>query len=432
MNTQRVSYDISRNAKLWEVDDTFIDNPHSKFHKEHSALIEVTVEQWGMYQFDQMVKLPRELVEFVNKFTASLGIIPSQFTDATDVADAIIHRIDYEEPYFFLVDMLVNITHEEFTHTYRHRKTGDVLNPGRIEIFELNPKWDFKPYHVVRSIMEHPETVAFLNGSYVPPKFKDRDEALGALFSRISEVVWGKIGWLEDMVEQALDGHVENMVYDERRNQNEHSHGSITSAMTHDGLFWLAGALATITWLKSPAAVPFITDFHVVYDRLLCVNDNGTVSPWPESGGKVVVDGVDVYTMKQLECLPHRKPDTCACCGAAVHCTKELNITSLMHPTCSCGETLDPTDPDTVYSSMSGQGKHNGRNCQEYREKYPARTGFVCQRCIFMTINKMGDHTKCGRTICPAVSCPHHMGNMARVAALTHQRTKQLTAPHRG
>jgi hypothetical protein len=418
MNQQNARHNLLNNQNLWKVDDTFIDHPHEKFHKEHSPLIEMTVEQWGCYQFDNVRRLPAEMLSFVEKLTTGLGIIPSKYSSIEDVCSSILRSVDYAEPYFFLVDTLVRITHDEFTHTYRHKKTGDVLNPGKIEIYELDPTWDFRPFHEVRKILNSREVLEFLNGSYIPPQFSSREEALESLFARISSIVWGDIRWFEETVEQALENHIEGVIYSEKQQDcYDASH-----AAHDDRTFWMAAALGVITWLKGPAALPFITEYHLIYDRLLCLNDNGTVSPLDRGGGRVVVDGVDVYTLEHLECIPNRAPDTCSCCGALVHCTKDINITALLHPVCSCGGMLDPTDTDT-YSD------HIGRNCQTYRQVHPPRTGFACQRCIFMTVNQMDNQAKCGRTLCPAVTCPHHMGAGARIHALTQQRTKQLTAP---
>lgn len=426
MSTQRTSYDFSRNKALWEVDDTFLENPRSKFDKTSSPLIEATVEMWGCYQFDQVKHFPEAMIHFVTNFVGTMGIIPSKYTNIGDVCSSILCRIDYEEPYFFLVDTLIQMSHNELTHSYRHRGTGDILNPARLETFKINREWTFKPFWDVKKVMEEPRIVEFLSHNIIPSQFKSRDEAILALFAKIGTIVWGNVSWLEGMVEEAISSHAENLIYDNRVAHDEQANADVHDALADDKLFWMAGALGLVTWLKGPNAVSFLTQYHTIYDNLLCVNDDGTVTPWPDTGDEVVVDSSTIYTHKDLEFLPNRPADTCMCCKIQTHCSKELNVTALLNPTCSCGQTLDPMVTDDPY------GYHNHRNCQAYKEAHPVRTGFVCQRCIFMTVNQLGQHTKCGRTICPAVTCPHHMGPLARVQALTHQRTKQLTAPQRG
>lgn len=413
---------IQHHSKLWDVDDTCLFNPESKHTKCHSAIAEFTVEQWGYYQFDN-AKIPKAMVEFVTRFVRMLGVESSKYSDIDDVCNIMVARIEWMEPYFFLCDMLINMSHNELKHTYRHRATGDILDPSKIETFQIDRTWDFKPYHAVRKILEHPDMVRFINSDYVPTNYRSREEALMALLDRISNIVWGRYNWLDDLVEEVLDQQIENLAYDHKINDDDELLRARRD-LADDRLFWIAGTLGVMTWLKGPQALPFLVTHHIVYDQLLCLNDNGSVSPWPDTGDEVIIDGQDIYTHKQLEFLPNRRPDTCVCCGAEVHCTKMVNLTALKFPLCSCGETLDPLRDD-VY------GYHDRRDCQPYRQRYPSRRGFVCQRCIFVTVNNLADYTKCGRALCPATKCPHHMGNAARVAALTKQRTNQLTAPTR-
>lgn len=426
MHTQKTSYDFSRNAELWKVDDTFLAHPGEKFHKISSPLIEATVEMWGQYMFDNVKTFPQEMLKFVDNFTRTLGIVSSKYTSVKDVCEAVLCRIDYEEPYFFLVDCLIQTSHNELLHTYRHKKTGDILNPARLETFKLELGWKFQPFYNVKMVMEQPKIVDFINKNIIPPQFGSREEALVALFSKIASIVWGDVKWLESMVEEAINSHTENLVYSEKTAHDERAHAEVTGSMDHDKLFWMAGALAVITWMKGPAALPFLTTYHQIYDQLLDIGDDGSVFPREGTGHEVIIDGCNIYTHEHLDFLPNQPADICRCCGVQTHCSKEINITALQHPTCSCGGTLDPMVVEEVY------GYHNTRNCQAHRERYPIRTGFVCQRCIFVTVNQLGGHTKCGRSICPAVTCPHHLGPHARIQALTYQRTKQLTAPQRG
>jgi hypothetical protein len=408
------------NRELWEVNDLFIEHPERKHEKNHNPFVEYTVSNWDGFQFDN-ARPPKKMIEFVAGFMRQLNTTPSELSKVEDVCEDILHRIEYEDPYFFLVDMMVSMSRKELAHTYRNKTTGDLLDPARIETFALDRRWNFGPFWAVKHLLERPDVVGFLNGRSVPPQFASYEDAKAKLLIKISTAVWGDITWLDNIIDNILRERHDELIY------RSHFGERVTSRTVEiDRLFWLAGALGAVTWLKGPHAIPFLVQHHMIYYELLELNDDGTVSPIEGTRDEAVVDGTAVYTLNDLDLLPNVKPDTCMGCGVSLHCTKLINVTALKHSQCSCGRPVDPMEvgDDTTY--------HNRHACLDYNEKHPRRTGFVCQRCIFKTINALPEPLKCGRAICPALNCPHHMGPAARLAALTHQRTKQLTAPSRG
>lgn len=416
----RSEYLKQQQNKLWEVEDAFIDRPELKLHKKTSPLIEMTVENWGTYQFENAPS-PPEMVQFVRSFVDMLHLEPV-YTCVEDVCHFITCHIEYEEPYFFLVDTLVQLSHNEFANSYKHRKTGIILDLAMLETYRLVRGWEFKPYHTVRNMMDHPGMQLFLTNNVIPPQFKDREHALTELLKKISEVVWGPFGWLDDFVERQFDNFIDGIEAEALRRERPDIHEEeLYSVIRGDYLFWLAATLGVMTWLKGPAAVGFLAEYHIIYGKLLGTTKEGKAYPLEGTGDEAIVDGIDVYTRNDLEFIPGRSPDTCVCCGVEAHCTKHLNITALFSPTCSCGEWVDPHDQDLHVH-------HSSKNCRPYRDTYPEKTGYVCQRCIFKAVNKLPQDIRCGRAVCPALRCPHHMGADARVRALTIARTRQLTS----
>jgi hypothetical protein len=423
MHTSQQPFNRAINQQLWTVDDNFIDHPGEKFERTFSPLVEATVEQWGCFQFDSAT-LPDKLYGFVERFVKMLGIPNSKFSSVPDACNQVLHRVEYEEPYFFLVDTRIQLERGEALHTYRHRKTGDFLDPSRLEIFRLERGWDYKPYLTIKNMMEHPGMRAFLERNVMPPGFKDRDAAMLALLSKMSEVVWGPFGWLQNFVSEMLSNYEECYMYDSEVVPDAHAREEFSDAIQRDFPFWMACALGLMTWCKGPDALEFLMQYHIIYDQLLYMRDDGLIVPVPGTGDEVIVEGANVYTHLNLEKTENRRADTCVRCGVHTHCTKYMNLTALTHRTCSCGLPVNPMDTgDDIHKD------HNyGRDCQEYFSQHPPRQGYICQRCLFATVNNMDPDMQCGRASCPAINCPHHQGAAMRLRALTQQRTRQLTA----
>lgn len=402
--------------KLWEVNDEHFDKPGMKFTKNFSPLAETTVEQFGCNQFDN-APVPEALHSFVERFLRVLGVDCTEFSSARDICRMAMSYIESEDLYFYLIDMPVYLTHDDVHHTYRHRKTGDILDPSTIEVFKVDPEWRFPHYWAVKDIVESPEAQGLLRGGVCPPQFNSRAQAMTALLSRICEKVWGQPGWLDDLVDEMMSAHTEALKYDVRA-YDYSTMERIELAMERDKLFWVAATLGVMVWFRGPDAMPFLIRYHVIYAQLFDLDERGLPHLTPGTGGEAVVDGATVYTLQDLEKTENRAADTCVCCGASVYCTKYVNVTALSYRVCSCGREVDPLD-DSTYA-------HRTSNCLPYLRSYAPRMGFVCQRCLFKITSGLQDNIKCGRAACPNISCPHHLGANARVNALTRQRTHQL------
>ena len=408
--------------ELWAVEDNFIAHPECKIQKNTSPYIEATVESWGTYQFEN-AKAPPDMLAFVEMFVRMLGIVPSQYSTVHGLCNDVMRHLEYSQPYYFTIDMPISLLNDaELTNTYRHRATGHMLDPSRIEIFQYVRGWEFTPYNVVKNMLEHPGMQHFLRSGQLPPMYKTREEALVSILNKVSEVVYGRFGWLEEFVEEVVGHHEEALIYDTHP-ATEIDRGEISDHLSRDWLFWLAGSLAVMTWFRGPKALPFLIQYHILYDQLLEYDDTaGTVREWAGTGGEAIVDCTNVYTHKQVEKVANRLPDTCSCCNVSTHCTKYLNLSAIQFPTCSCGQPVDPFETDNAYSG------HSRLDCRPYASSYPIKAGYLCQRCLFKAINRIPGEVQCGRAACPATKCQHHMGIDYRLRALTQQRTHQLTS----
>lgn len=423
MQTTVNNSSIINNPELWNIDDRLIDQPGRKFAKGGSPLIDATLEQWGCYQFDS-AQTPDSLIEFVDRLVKYLDLSHSKWVSVKDACDRVLHRIEYTEPYFFLVDTLIQLEHDENITTYRHRKTGDVMDPTRMEIFRVRPDWDFKPFKIIDGFLSDKRVEMFLRHNHIPSGFRDRNEALISIYKKMAEVIWGAYEGVEWLVEEMLENFAETTIYDSNLADDPHAREDLHSSIGRDYMFWMGCTLATMIWFKSPRALPFLVRHHVIYAELIDFDDNGRPIINPGTGAEAIIEGANVYTHLQLERIENRAPDTCSSCGTSMHCTKYVNMTALTHNKCSCGEYIDPLDTGDLAMNHFGR-----RDCQEYVRKYPAKHGYLCQRCMFTRINQMDPDIPCGRATCPATKCPNHQGQWARLRALTQQRTRQLTAP---
>lgn len=420
----RVARILAAHEDLWRVDDQFIQYPEQKLRKHSAPLIETTIEQWGCQQFET-AKPPKAMVEFVERFVRMLRIPSSGYTPVKEICQIALWQIEWNEPYFFLVDTKIQLAQDNsFKHSYLHKASGNVLDPTMIETFQLIRDWDYKPFFEVKNMIEHPGMQAFLNENRIPPGFNDRESAMRKVLSEISLRVWGQFGWVEDFVSDMMNSYEEEQCFDARKGSQNVD--SISSAIARDKLFWLSCVFGVMTWFKGPGALQFLTSHHVIYAELLDILDDeaGSIVPVPGTGGEAVVDGTNVFTHKQLELILNRAPDMCIGCGQTVHCTKRISVTALLHPICSCGDFIDPINLNPYDDGWVG---HHSSACIEYEKAHPEKAGYVCQRCIFAMVNNLPPDFQCGRTMCPSTKCPHHQGASARLRALTQARTKQLS-----
>lgn len=418
MNTQNISSAFAQHPKLWKVNDAWLDDSSGKLERTHSSLTELTVEQWGCYPFDN-ADIPQDMLQFVTQFLIRLRFSKPVSCDLEEMCRMILTRIDYHDPYFFLIDTLIKPSHNELNHTYRDRKTGDILDATKIETFELDLEWKFTPFMAIGHLFR-------THSLFTQNRWGD-EKALVDFLKETCRAVWGDWeGYTKYFIDDVIEEYRQYEIF-EGDNSSDPSHVSLAvQNLENEKWHWHAVGLGVAAWIKSQNALPWLVTYHPVYDSLLKLNDDFTVTPWPRSGNEAVIDGTSIYTHEHLEVLSGRKPDACACCGAEAHCTQYLNMTALFNPVCSCGGLIDPMDTACVY------GTHNTRSCQPYKAKHQIRLGYVCQRCIWVSANRLETHTKCGRTICPAVNCQHHLGVGARMQALTKQRTMQLTSSQCG
>jgi len=248
---------------------------------------------------------------------------------------------------------------------------------------------------------------------------KNRPVTREDILERLSEIIYGHYESLQADVEQWLYTH--------------YSSGSVMAGLTDEELlsldsdsqldksFWTVVTLAALMWFKSPYAVRFLSEYHPVYMKLLRWDaKQGRMVVIPESGGEVVVDGWNIYTRHDLTVEEGNPPGTCESCKQSLHCTKYINAQALFHPECSCGQLVNVENTDFEGHTWTG-------GCKPYLDQHPPFNAFVCQRCMYMAVNRMPkETTKCQRTSCPATQCQHHMGNRAYAHELTKRRTLLL------
>jgi hypothetical protein len=414
--------EADRNKSIWEVDDRLLRYPEAKFRRDFSPLIEATLENWGCGSFEG-TNIPDDLTKFVMAFTSMFRLAPSRHVKAADVIYSCITRIDYHTPYFLLTNTKVQLTRDHYQYTYKVKDTGETLSPSSLEVFAPVPGWDFAPYYNTERLLSGEAVQTFLKGNYLPDKYLRehgntnlaRKAAIDDILERVMVLINEDAEVLGYSVEEDLNCFYEGICSEGNPLVNE----NMSDSFTTDYSFWLAASVATMLWFRSPRAMPYLVMHHPVYGLLFDVDHEGNVTELTSSGGKVIVDGHDIYPLSRLVEFKNAPPGTCEVCGTQAHCTKFLNLNGLRGDTCSCGSGVDPRDVRLE--------EHNGRLCQAYLRARPAQPGFICQKCLYDKTRGTTE-PKCGRMTCPATGCRHHMGDQARIWALTQQRTKQLTS----
>jgi hypothetical protein len=356
----------------------------------------------------------------VEDFVARFGATPTEFSDVSGVVHYIISFLDFTEPYFLFVDMPVQVASNQLKYTYRHKKSGEVLDPIEMETFLVAPKWEFIPYKKALEVLEHPVTKQILRGEQV---FNAAGNSLTKrdVLDKITELVWGPPGHLHAHVEDWLWRFYDELP-DSLPKMTDDVMQSLDSYQRKDNEFWTVAVVGALLWFKSPHSLRYLTEYHPIYWSVLRWDQEGnrfTVVPY--SGGEAVIWNWDVYTHNHLVVEANTPPGTCESCKTTLHCTKYLNATALFHPTCSCGSPVDPED-------VSGWKHGHSTQCQPYDTAHPSFAAFVCQRCIQMAVFDPGNRgRKCSRMECPATQCPHHAGQAAYIAHLTNRRRMLLT-----
>lgn len=426
-------YQKKEERSIWQIDDSIYFNKKEKerFNDERSTIVEATLEQWGAGCFDniRVEDYPFELTRFINNFLSMFGVKQSHITKTEDFILQALHYIDYMQPYYCLVDTPVHLTKNHLDKTYKTKSTGETFDPNRIEIFRYNPDHDYKHYNLVKSLFDHEMTKKILRGERVFSQNLNRDMTKKDIYEKIVTIIYGNLNWYEDTVMEMFENYFEGEMYSLSPGATEAMRcAEIEAAARNDRQAWRLAILACFIWFKSPEALEFFIEYHPVYGSIFDYNrKSGKYEIADGSGGQILVDGVNIYTMRDVISYD-AVPGTCEACGVSVHCTQLLNLNAIVNPTCSCGERIDPfhIDPWNSYDAV-----HRSHLCKPYKEKFPIRSGFVCQHCLYTKINGLPQEVKCGKAVCPNVQCPHHMGELARLRALTEMRTRQLTAPAR-
>jgi hypothetical protein len=429
--------DFDASKSVWEVNDHLLIKPEIRFQPEGCPLIEATVYNWSVAIFED-ARIPDDLTQFVVGLCKMFHIPKPTLCDVEDPLISMLQHIGYQDPYLPLVDTMVQLTNHSMLYTYKVKSTGDTLDPSKVEVFAVNTDWKFEPYYAAQSIIEAPAFQAFLRGEYIPEAAmiaangdvtRARHETILMALEKLINSVYGPMQNFNWVVSENMFAFHDNNSFEERHARTSGmTQADIDAAQTADELFWMVASAATVIWLKSPRALPFLIEKHPVYACLLYEDpDTGKIMLEPNTGGKVLVDHEQVYTLYEIAEFKTAPPGSCESCGGAHHCSKYINIVALKNPICSCGDEVDPRD--------TGLSSHNPQNyrCKPYATKYPPTSGFVCQRCMHVTLNNLDRQTTpCGRVTCPATDCRFHMGDRARLHALTAARTRVLTGQSPG
>lgn len=418
---------------LWRVDDNELYKPGERFLTEESPYIRATIEQ-GQGPME-LAPVPKGLVAFTEDFVKRFGVISTEHCSVRDVVYRMMQFLDYTDPYFLFVNMPVQLVPNQLKFTYRHRSTGHVLDPSRVEIFQVVHGWNFQPYRDSVAVLEHPLTKAVLRGEHVLHPKTGQPLTREEVLDRMAKGLWGPAEHIRAHVEDWLFHHYTDLEDELRAKQDELALDSMEACQRRDSFFWTVATVGCMLWFRSPHALPFLIDYHPIYGTVLYMTEDRQPRLVPYSGGEAVVSEWDVYNHTHLLVEKSAPPGTCECCKTTLHCTKYINATALKFPTCYCGKPVDPQkeryEHDLSYSSVSKTP------CSSYFTDHPEFWTFVCIRCMDATMQgrERDPQFRCGRSIkdaCPATQCSHHAGQGAYLAALRQRRSLSLQDMRQG
>lgn len=411
---------VNYNQNLWRVDDSELHKPGERFISGSSPYLDSIVEKSIAGPLES-APIPKGLLTYVTDAVKAFGVVSSKYSSVEEVLFRVLRWLDFEEIYYLIFGAAVQQNCNQLKFTYRLKKDGTVLPPNRLECFNIVRSFDFPQYKACCEFMDHPMIKAAMAGQVVLHQSKRTPITLDDIFDKLSEILYGDYGGLLSETEQWLYTFYTSL--EVNRVMDDEEILNLDSSRNQDSMFWIASTLAALMWFKSPYAIRYLSEYHPVYMKLLRWDDRQKrMVVIPESGGEVVVDGWDVYTREHLIVEESNPPGTCECCKTTLHCTKYVNAQALFHPTCSCGQPVPVEDTDFHGHDWKG-------TCTSYLSIHPPFNAFVCQRCMYMAINKLEPSVaKCQRTICPATQCPHHIGSRAYMNELTKRRTMLLTS----
>lgn len=410
--------------QMWEVDDRLSANPSLKHRRDcRNAYLEAIYEA-GCAPPMEGAPIPEGLISFVEKkFLAKFMPPHSRFASIESVVHAIQRYLDWEEPYFFLVDMPISITEENFLHTYRVRKTGSILDPSKIETMRVNMGWKFPHYTYIYRLMEDERTKTVLSGGAVAKPdgtgMVNKEDVLDSVL----KASYGNPSYANSMIESWMNNYYEDLRYDSNAASAE-TIKEIEDAADTDVYFWKTVAAATFTWFKSHHGLRYLIKYHPVYYELLdwdTDQDKIVLSDHSRKCGWCVIDGWSILTAMDLDLLDSVSPGTCSVTKQELHCAELVNVPAVRGP-CACGNRRDVREVE--YYSYNRE--HRSDVCKLWESKNPIQTAFICYGSLYNILSELPADTKCPRHSCPNTKCSLHAGGSARISALTQQRIKML------
>ncbi len=437
-----------RQQTLWRVNDTYFESPEDRFQKQESPLYEVAssltcgpLEGAGV---------PLGMIAFANHLLELFKVRPlSQFANLEDIAHSLLRYLDFQDMYYVLVNMPMELcSGYELTSTFRHKKSGSVLNPEKMEVFRVVHGYDFPQYRDAVSFLDRADVQAVLSGDYVRHSTEGRQVTPTDVRRRLQQIIGGGQGrvaadgrvlegeWIEEIVYDLQEGYYEGVEFPDAPEDHEKCVEMLETARDQDMLAWKIAVTGFLMWFRSPHAVRYLLDFHPVYQAVLTWD--------PETQTPVVIEGTqgfafaygwDVYTLRELDVEPGVPAGTCAKCRSSLHCSTLVNSYGVLNPTCDCGEAVQilvNSRDDVMYDhheSYSRRQVSKGSLCEQYRARYPGypRIDYLCFHCFQAAFYRTPQEAKCTRTVCPSLKCPHHVGQAMYIQSLNARRRQSLT-----
>ena len=416
--------DYNKKSELWNVDDRVAHNPNMRFQREQNSFVEMIYEGGGTSVMEG-APLPKGLVTFLEtRFLSNLGVKPSRFASLKDVVDRCFHYLDWEEPYFFLVDMPVSLTQDNYVYSYRMKETGSTLKPDKLETFSVQMGWKFPHYSYAHKVVTDPRVKLILQGQQIPHAKTGQPMTMYDILETVCEAVFGNYRYVEGMVEQWKEAFYDDAIWDNSKTKNAEELDHLRKCSEEDLPYWLAVTIGIMTWLKSPHGLKFLVQYHPIYYEVLEWDFDADIPKLrKESGGWALVDGWTIFTGKDVERLPGVPPGTCSVSKQHLHCTERVNAKAVMSK-CYCGEPRDIYAEDYY---LDERRSHPLPTCRKWEDDNPAQMAFISYAAMYNILNQLDTKTACQRHSCPNTKCSYHAGSAARIRALTDSRIKMLT-----
>jgi len=431
---------------LWEVEDhKAAYGQGDRFNRSRDVLSEATIEAWGQGVFESISQSSlREIKKYVDDFLDFLHCPTFKSFDSMDMIRIMFAYLDYHDMYFCFYDMPVQMCMDQHEFTYINKATGETLNPEHTEVFRVARGWDFAPFRTFKQRISHPSVQAFGKGEQVMHSKEQRPITREDILRVLCEPVYGNYdenssqsrqSGLKEYVEDQVDAYLSEQTFDVRNDMEKvQDFNDVRQAIIEATV---AAGIAVCAWIKSPMAVPFLSQWHPVYYHILgWDNDTNKAYIEPGTGGEAVVTGWEVMTLKSVTKLENMPAGSCRSCQLTLHCTHILNANALIYKVCSCGKPVHPDDLELDLHSIPGpyRGTARDERCVPYRKAHPSLPSFVCYRCaekhlLFETAMQAPPQYKCSRTVCPNTGCAHHWGEATRRQVLNQRRRQMLPAP---